>query len=135
MPPVMRATTQFPCMVRNGVSYMSESSCGRICSPPLPVKASGRNDWPARSFQLSTVEIPGANSTRLRADLSVGSTDTHDPEPERPLHAGGGSRTRGSHDDRPMGSVDTLSGWIRKLVHAPRGAAGTTSDHFRCHHH
>src|SRR3569833_372059 len=129
---VIRATTRFPCMVSNGVYCMSESNCGRIWSPLLPDKASGRNAWPARSFQLPAVEISGANSTRLRTDLSVGPTDSHDSESERPLHAGGGSRARGSYDDRTMGPADTVPGWIRNLVYAPRRARGATSGHLRC---
>src|SRR4051812_38520483 len=114
---------------------MSGLSCDRTWSPLRPVRVSGRNDWPAHSFQLPIVEIPGANSTRLRADLPVGPTNTHDSESERPLHTGGRSGARGPHADGPVGAPDVVSGWIWKLVHASRGTGRADPDHLRCHHH
>src|ERR1700753_3627173 len=117
-------------MVSSGVSYMSESSCDRIWSARLPGRASGRNDWHARSLQWLTVEIPGANSTWLRADLPVSATHSDDSESARPLHAGGGFGACGSHDDRPLGAPHSVSGRVRQLVHPARGACATDSGYF-----
>src|ERR1700710_1954369 len=114
---VIPPTTRSPSTRNAGASYMWESSCARTWWQPLSDRASGRNDWRAHSFQLPAVEIPGANSTRLRADLPVGPTNSDDSESERPLHPGGRSGACGSHDDASLGAVDAVSGRIRKLVH------------------
>ena len=100
-------------------------------SPPRPARQSGRNDWHGHSFQLPAVEMPGANSTRLRADLPVRATDSYDSESERPLHAGG-DLVRADHMMTdpwvPLTLYrDGFGNWCTRLV-APAGQIRITSD-------
>ena len=90
-----------PSTAKGEVSCMSESSYGRISLPPLPARASGRNDWHAHSFQLPVVERPV--QIRLGYELIYHSAQPTPMILNLNVHYTRAVRSRapGSNDDEP----------------------------------